>query len=324
MNTVETPRVAVVGMGAFGTVHAETVRKLDGVRLAALVETDRSRHATLSQTFPGIPVYSSLEELIAAKAADAVIIATRASTHTALATTAMKAGLAILVEKPAAETEAEIEAMIAVRNQTGAAAMVNHICLFHSLIHPLLKKVEEKGFRAAHFVRHRSALQAQRFPEAHPLRLMMVHDLYVAAQMVRGEEPVEFHFIDSGKPGHTPDMSWATLRWADGRVATFHAHSTLPPGSPAEGWDRTEVFGVDYHSVVQTNPAPWQWHESLAEWPVSLEISTVHGRPVGMLAEALRSFAAAVRGAPVPCGCRLEDALQIERWADKLIHSRKA
>lgn len=311
-------------MGAFGKFHAETLQGLDAVELAALVEADVARHEAIAKEFPGVPVFGSLQELIAANAADAVVIATRASTHTVLAKEAMKAGLAVLVEKPAAETEEEIREMVAVRDESGCVAMVNHICLFHSLINPLLKKVEESGFRAAHFVRHRSALQARRFPEAHPLRLMMVHDLYVAARMVNGEEPVLFHFLESGKPGCTPDMTWATLRWADGRTATFQAHSTLPEGAPAEGWDRTEVFGADYYSAVQTNPAPWQWQAAHAEWPVSLEISSVQGRPTGMLAEALRSFAAAVKGAPVPYGCRLEDALQIERWADQLMKSRNS
>lgn len=316
------PGIAIVGMGAFGKLHAETLQGLEGAQLAALVEPDPTRREAMARDFPHTPLFSSLEKLIAARAADAVIIATRADTHVPLAITAMEAGLPVLVEKPVAESEEEIERLIAARCRTGCVAMVDHICLFHSLIDPLLQKVEENGFRAAHFVRHRPAAIAQRFPEAHPLRLLMVHDLYITARMVKGEEPTEFHFMESAQAGSNPDMAWASLRWADGRTATFHSHCTLPPIAPADGWDRVEIFGSEYHSLIQTNPAPWQWQGAHPEWPIALELSTVQGRPTGMLAEAQRSFIAALKGAPLPYGCRLEDALQIERWAARLMQSR--
>ncbi len=322
MNTNGLPGIAVVGMGAFGKLHAETLRGLEGAHLTALVEPDPARRKALAQEFPQVPLFSTLEELIAARVADAVIIATRADTHVSLAIAAMEAGLPVLVEKPAAESEEEIERLIAARCQTGCVAMVDHICLFHSLIDPLLRRVQEEGFRAAHFVRHRPAAIAQRFPEAHPLRLLMVHDLYIAAQMVKGEDPSEFHFMESAQAGNHPDMAWASLRWADGRMATFHSHCTLPPSAPADGWDRIEIFGTGYHSLVQTNPAPWQWQGAHPQWPIALELSTVQGRPTGMLAEAQRSFIAALKGAPLPEGCSLENALQIERWAARLMQSR--
>jgi len=316
-------KIAVVGLGVFGRLHAETLQRLEGGFLAALVETDEAGRNAATRDFAGTPVFASLEALIEARAADAVIIATRAATHLPLSIRAMEAGLDVFVEKPAAESEEEVEALIAAQRKSGRVAMVDHICLFHSLIDPMLRRVAETGFRAAHFVRHRPAALARRFPEAHPLHLLMVHDFYIAARLVDGEEPCEWHLMESAsRPGENADMVWVALRWRDGRTATFQSHCTLPPSAPSDGWDRIELFGEGFHSLVQTNPAPWQWQGAQPEWPIALEISSVQGRPTGMLAEAQRSFIAALRGTPVPPGCRLEDALQVERWTARILQAR--
>jgi predicted dehydrogenase len=316
------PRIAVIGLGVFGKLHAEHLTRLGGVELSAFAEPDRERREAAAKEFATARAFETVDALIAAQAADAVIIATRANTHASIAVRAMEAGLHVFVEKPAAETEEELETMINARLKTGCVAMVDHICLFHSLVTPLITRVRETGFRAVNFMRHRPAALAARLPEAHPLTLLMVHDLTIAACMVGVETPVEWDFMESCGPNGTVDMTWATLRWADGRTATFQSHCTLPTSAPSDGWDTIEVFGNGYHSHVQTNPAPWSWQGAQPEWPIALEISNVQGRPTGMLAEAQRSFINAIQGTPVPEGCRLEDALLIERWMTKIRQSR--
>ena len=46
----------------------------------------------------------------------------------------------------------------------------------------------------------------------------MVHDLYVAAQAVRGEELVRLEAWKSRNTDGFPDLSRARMTWADGRV----------------------------------------------------------------------------------------------------------
>lgn len=315
------PRIAVVGLGSFGELHARTLAGLPEAQLTGLVDQRPGRAQELAGVL-GVPyAATSLSKLLSQTPVDGVIIATRTETHAPLALEATRAGAHVLIEKPAGSLE-DIEMLLGAIPTTGRAAMVNHICLFHSLTAPLVARVSETGFRALHFVRHRPAYLAEKFPEEHPVTMTMVHDLYVAAQMARGEDPVEFHLIEAGRrAGHPADMSWATLRWADGRVATFHAHWTLSEGAPSDGWDGLEVFGNGYQSKISTNPAAWQWTDIRATWPIALEISECLGRPTGMLAEAQRSFIAVCQDQPVPPGCRLEDARQIARWTERLFSS---
>ena len=202
--------------------------------------------------------------------------------------------------------------------------MAGHICLFHSLVAPLIERVQQAGFRSAHFVRHRSAGIAKLFPEEHPIMLTMVHDLYVAAQLAGGAEPKSFDALDALNSKGKADHAWGTLCWDDGRVATFHSHWILPEGSPGDGFDWLEVFGQSYHTRVNTNPQNWTWTQDKVTWPIALEMSMVHGRPTGMLAEELRSFIAACQGAPVPSGCRLQNAVQVQSWMEQLLKSAQS
>jgi len=319
MNT----RIAIVGVGVFGAFHARTLASLGNADLVALVDGDIARAQKLADEL-GVPqVFSSLTELIKSGAAEAIVIATRADTHLPLAREAIAAGLHVLVEKPFANSAEEIRQFAKEIGEPSTTVMVNHLCLFHSLVAPLIERLDKTGFRSLHFVRHRPDRVGARFPEDHPIQLTMVHDLYVAARISKGEQPVFIQAIDGHNAAGRADMSWATLRWADGRTATFQSHMNLPASAPEDGWDTLEVFGDGFHSHVKTNPAPWVWSDDRVDRPVTLEISDVLGVPTGMLCGSLQAFLSATRGKPVPQGCRVEDALHIQEWIEKLLLSAR-
>jgi len=313
----ESIRIAVLGAGQFGSLHARTLVGLPEAQLVAIGDAVFERAQTLADELGVKSTFTDLQEFLQTTQVDGVVIATRTSTHVPLAQIALDAGIAVLIEKPVAENSAGISQLL--QHSAASRAMAGHICLFHSLIGPLLQRVQKEGFRTAHLVRHRPSWMCDRFSEEHPIRMTMVHDLYVLAQMVNGEEPVSFEARQAKNDKGQIDCSWATLRWRDGRVATLESHWLVPSGGPSDGWDRTEIFGKNYHAVVDTNPAPLVWTDENTQWPQALEIGEIAGRPVGMLAEELRSFVALCGGKSAPAGCRLEDALQLQQWMEKLL-----
>lgn len=312
-------RVAVVGVGNFGTLHAETLSRMAGAHLTALVDADLARAGALAARLNVPSVFATVEELIASAEADAVIVATRTDSHLALAGELVSANYPVLVEKPLADSSEAIREFQLRFDSHPSVVMVDHLCLFHSTVRPLMERLRETGFRSLHFVRHRPDHVGRRFPEDHPIQAIMVHDLYVAAQLMGGEEPISFSAMESRNAEGRADMSWAALRWADGRTATFHCHTMLPEASPADGWDSLEVFGDGLHSHLVTNPAPWTWTDSRVTWPQNLEVR----EDAGMLVSLLNHFLAASRGEPIPSGCRVEDALQVQRWIEQLLEVAK-
>lgn len=315
----EPVRIAVLGTGDFGSIHARTLAGLEGARLTALGDRALARACQLAEALGVARAVASLDELIAESLADAVVIATPSATHAALATQALAAGLHVLVEKPAGTTVDEVRQIEAAQQRSGRVAMAGHVCLFHSLVWPLVDRVRAEGFRSCHFVRHRPAALAAVLPGAHPLSMTTVHDLAVMSRIITDDDPVICEAWDAVGPAGSVDHTWAMLRWADGRTATFHSHWMLPRSAGTDGHDWMEVFGGDYYTRIDTNPQNWSWAEDTVTSPVTLEMSTVHGRPTGMLAEELRSFLAACRGAPVPIGCRITDAVRIQHWTDRLL-----
>ena len=317
-------KIAVIGVGVFGALHARTLSALPEARLVALGNRTRSKAEQLAREL-GVPnIFGTVEELIERKVADALVIATHTDTHVSIAKAALAAGMNVLIEKPVGSNLADVRSLEKACQKSNRVAMAGHICLFHSLVAPLIERVKQAGFRSAHFVRHRPARIAKLFPEEHPITLTMVHDLYVAAQLAGGVEPERFDAWDALNLDGKADHAWAALRWGDGRVATFHSHWILPDGSPGDGCDWLEVFGQIYHTRVNTNPQNWNWTQDRVNWPVALEMSLAHGRPTGMLAEELRSFIAACQGTPIPAGCRMQDAVQVQRWMEQLLKSAQS
>ena len=317
----DTFSIAVVGVGSWGTLHARTLSALSGVALTALGDVVPSRAESLAREL-GVPrTFGSLDEFIGQRMADALVIATPEDSHVRIAKAALAAGIHVLVEKPVGSTSAEVRDLAAYVQQAKAVAMAGHVCMFQSQIGPLVARVRQAGFRSAHFERHRPAALVDQFPQGNPLTLTLVHDLYVATQLAGGSEPCSLDALQACRPDGRPDHMWATLRWPDGRVATFHSHWVLPPGSPDGGFDSTEVFGNGFYTKAVTNPQNWIWTEAKTNWPLSLEIYQVNGSPTGMIAEELRAFVLACQGAPVPGGCRMADAVQVQDWMERLQHS---
>jgi len=117
-------RFAIVGLGVVGARHVQTFRKSRGrdfVLSAAVEINPEVAEAARSCLTPDVPVYSSMDELVAAKVCDAVLIAVPHCWHPVLTIQAARAGLHVLCEKPLAVTVGPARAMIAECSRAGVA-----------------------------------------------------------------------------------------------------------------------------------------------------------------------------------------------------------
>ncbi|HEX3850680.1 MAG TPA: Gfo/Idh/MocA family oxidoreductase, partial [Polyangiaceae bacterium] len=103
-------RVAVIGVGSMGAVHAREL-SLGNVPRASLGAVCDSDPEALSR-FPGVPSFADSRSLLAAGVADAVLIATPHYDHTPLAIEALSAGFHVLTEKPLAVHKADCLRML--------------------------------------------------------------------------------------------------------------------------------------------------------------------------------------------------------------------
>ena len=115
-------RVAVVGAGLMGADHIIRIEnRIVGAQVSAIVEPDESRAKSALATAPNATWFPNIEAAIAAKAMDAVLIATPGQFHEPVLLPALAAGLPILCEKPltpdAASSLKIVEAEVATGKQ---------------------------------------------------------------------------------------------------------------------------------------------------------------------------------------------------------------
>jgi len=101
-------RIAVVGLGRMGVVHAfhacEMAAANSNMELAAFVDADSARATKMAAEFEVAHAFSSIEELIAAGAADVAVVATPTEMHRAHTEALVNAGMRVLLEKPLTES----------------------------------------------------------------------------------------------------------------------------------------------------------------------------------------------------------------------------
>jgi predicted dehydrogenase len=109
MGNREVLNVAIVGYGMAGAVfHAPLIAATSGMRLAAVVTRDAERSRSAAEAFPEVRVVSDAQRLWdLASELDLVVVASPNRSHATLAEQALRAGLAVVVDKPLARTPEE-------------------------------------------------------------------------------------------------------------------------------------------------------------------------------------------------------------------------
>ena len=122
-------RVGLLGYGLAGRVfHAPLIAATPGLEVTTIVTADPDRRARAGQDVPRARVVASADEVWArADEHDLVVVATTTGTHVALASAAVDAGLAVVVEKPLAPRAGQARALV----ERAAAAQVM-LTVFHN------------------------------------------------------------------------------------------------------------------------------------------------------------------------------------------------
>jgi len=114
-------RVALVGYGLAGSVfHAPLIAATEGLVLDTVVTTSPERREQARAEFPEVRFADSPDDLWSrADELDLIVVASPNKTHVAIATAALKAGIATVVDKPLAGSAAEARELAALAEERG-------------------------------------------------------------------------------------------------------------------------------------------------------------------------------------------------------------
>jgi 2-hydroxy-4-carboxymuconate semialdehyde hemiacetal dehydrogenase len=142
----KTIKVALAGAGAFGVKHLDGIKNIDGVEVVSLISRDIEKTKETAAKYGIQHVTTSLDESLALKEVDAVILCTPTQMHADQTMACLKAGKHVQVEIPLADSVKGANAVVALAKSSGLVAMCGHTRRFnpsHQYVH---KEVAEGRF----------------------------------------------------------------------------------------------------------------------------------------------------------------------------------
>jgi predicted dehydrogenase len=212
-----TPRIAVVGAGAMGSLHARVVAQSDRVELGYVVDPDREAGELLAERHHA----TWRPDLDGATYVDAVIVAASTESHHALGREVLERRLPLLMEKPLALRLHEAEDLVALSEQVDVPLMCGLLERFNPAIMTALSLVEEPRHVTA--VRHSPYEPRIRTGVATDL---LVHDVDIVLRLA-GADPTSvqgsFAYLHPSSPEGSEDVAEVMLGFPDGMVANVSA-----------------------------------------------------------------------------------------------------
>ncbi|HMA23069.1 MAG TPA: Gfo/Idh/MocA family oxidoreductase, partial [Gemmatimonadaceae bacterium] len=147
MTSAKTFRIGLVGCGRISKNHFDAIRKVDGLSLAAVCDTDaeRARRAGEEQ---GVPAYRTLDDMLRASddeaPFDVVVVCTPSGLHSAHGSAAARAGKHVVPEKPMAISLTQADELVHACDEAGVQLFV----VKQNRLNPpvqLLKRAVDKG-----------------------------------------------------------------------------------------------------------------------------------------------------------------------------------
>jgi predicted dehydrogenase len=129
--------LAVIGAGVMGQTHIERILKTPEFALVGVAEPSEVGRQWCAERH--LPTFESHTALLEATRPQGVVIATPNATHVEVAADCMALGLAVLIEKPVADTQAAAERLIQLEKDTGVPVLVGH----HRRQNPILQKARQ-------------------------------------------------------------------------------------------------------------------------------------------------------------------------------------
>ena len=240
-------RIGIVGAGAIGRRHVQYCVEEPATALVGIADP-ASDAASLAHEF-GVPHYRSLENMLDAQRVDGIIVAVPTPLHCKVALTAIRSGIAVLIEKPITEHPAEATELIETANSTGARILVGH----HRRHNPIVQQARdivrtELGQLLAVNVlwavlKPRSYFEPQwrRVAGAGPVLTNLVHDVDLLRFMCGEIVNVTAAASRSARRHEVEDTVAVLLHFASGALGT--------------------ITGCD------ASPSPWSWDANTGENP---------------------------------------------------------
>jgi predicted dehydrogenase len=131
---MKTIKVGLIGAGYIGKVHLEMLRRLGGVEVAAVADTDMALARAAAGAFAGAKVYDNADALIEDPEVEVVHDCAPNNAHFDINARAIRAGKELLSEKPLALDSRESAALVELAEKHGTLTAIDFCYRYYPVV----------------------------------------------------------------------------------------------------------------------------------------------------------------------------------------------
>lgn len=252
-------KIAVIGAGVFGGYHANKCAGHPRADFIGIYDPDIER-AKAHADKHGVQAYDDFQAMLTR--AEAVIIASPADTHGAMALTALEFGKHCLIEKPVAATLNEAGKIVQLSKEKNLVVQVGHQERFVAKAIGL----DELSERPSRIISRRMSRYSERGTDVSVALDLMTHDLDLVL-MLMGAMPHAVSGETRTEKSDFPDFSEGELTFLDGTA-------TLTASRLEDDFSRTMDISypsgdvhIDFNSKTLTHNTPFDLNTDFGEDP---------------------------------------------------------
>jgi predicted dehydrogenase len=319
---MEKLRIAVIGLGFMGRMHASIFHNLPQTELVAVCDVDAQRAHGLP--YPGVDAYTDYRVLLERKDIDAVSICAPDRGHCEPAVLAAQSGKHIFLEKPIAIELDEARQIVAEADLARVKLMIGFLLRFDPRYAGVKDLLDQGSLgELVHIHARRNSPKSEgpaRYQGSTPLVFhVTIHDLDLVLWYVgKKVKTVYAQSVSKAlKAGGMDDSMFAILRFEDDTLVNLESSWALPEGSATKLDAYMEVLGTRGMARVDCGASGlWYADPSHTDFPDTVHWPQVGGQVKGDLKEELSSFAACVMGDTVPVVTGADGVRSLElAWA---------
>lgn len=328
-------RIAVVGCGHLGKIHARLLHGLPDIQLVGVVDpvsTARDQVAAECQC----AAFSDHTELFGR--VDAAVLASPTSLHHSIALELLKHDVHLLVEKPITSDVSQANELIAEARRRERVLQVGHVERFNPAWNAAVGYLEAPQYIEA----VRAGTYSFRATDVSIVLDLMIHDLDLILSLV-GSPVVNVEAMGLALFGPHEDLAMAQLKFANGCVASLKASRVNhEPQRTMQVFARHAFAAIDFaqrqtHTIRPNSavlaktvdltccPPEEQQQVRNSMFENLLPMESIDVDPINAIEEEQREFADAVRrGKPVKVdGEQARDALAVAEQILAAIRSHR-
>lgn len=212
-------KVALVGLGYWGSKLLRNLVTLKGPGAVVAVDSHVDRLVTASAAHPGVHFAASIDAVVADDEVGAVLVATPLESHFELARAALAAGKHVFVEKPLASSSADAVELARMADARRLTLMVGHTFLFSPRVERIAEYLDKGEMGQVHYVLSSRLNLGLHRSDANVIWDLAPHDFSIIFHLLK-EMPVLAQTMAHSvvRPG-IPDVAFINLTFPSAAIA---------------------------------------------------------------------------------------------------------